>query len=131
MKNLLILATILLTFGFANAQLDPNASPENVMNTIFQAAKTGEVWVLRFLLPPYDDIQGRVPCDGDCKALCNPGNEQMLEEFKSAFSRGKIIGSPTISENSAEVNFVFGPNLEANETMNMQRINGKWYLESY
>jgi hypothetical protein len=48
MKNLLILATMLLTFSFANAQMDPNASPENVMNTIFQAAKTGEVGVLKF-----------------------------------------------------------------------------------
>ena len=45
------------------------------MSTIFDAANTGEVGVLRFLLPPNDD------CDGDCKALCNPGNERMREEL--------------------------------------------------
>jgi hypothetical protein len=141
MKNLLFLATMLLTFSFANAQMDPNASPENVMNTIFQAAKTGEVGVLKFLLPPYDNAQGKVPCDGDCKALCNPGNDRMrdelghnyieLHDFKSYFSKAKIIGSPTIIGNKAEVKFVFGPNLESNETMNLQRINGKWYLSSF
>ncbi len=141
MKNVLILATMLLTFCFAHAQSDPNASPQSVMNTIFEAAKTGEVGVLRFLLPPYDNVRGEIPCDGDCKALCNPGNERMREElghnyidmkdFRAAFSRAKIIGSPVITGNTATVNFVFGANLELNETMNMKKINGKWYLSSF
>lgn len=119
---------------------NPNASPESVMNTIFQAAKTGEVGVLKFLLPPYDQ-NGEMPCDGDCIALCNPGNESMkadlrhnyisIEDFKNHFSNAKIIGSPTIKGNEAQVNFVFGPNLEINETMNLQKINGSWYLNSF
>ena len=77
----------------------PNSSPETVMNTIFNSAKNGEVGVLRFLLPPNGD------CDGDCIAICNPGNERMREElggnytdindFMSAFSNGKIIGQGT------------------------------------
>jgi hypothetical protein len=114
---------------------DPNSSPKTVMNTLFNAAKTGEVGVLRFLLPPNG------ACDGDCKAICNPGNESMREElgnnyidlnrFKLDFSNGKIIGEPTINGNEATVNFVFGPNLEANETMYMQKIDGKWYLQSF
>ena len=113
----------------------PNSSPETVMNTIFNSAKNGEVGVLRFLLPPNGD------CDGDCIAICNPGNEEMREElggnytdlndFMSAFSNGKIIGEPSINGNEATVNFVFGPNLEANETMNLQKIDGKWYLRSF
>lgn len=114
---------------------DPNASPSIVMSTIFDAAKTGEVGVLRFLLPPNDE------CDGDCKALCNPGNERMreelghnyidLENFMLGFSKGKVVGEPLISGDEASVNFIFGPNLEANETMQMQKINGKWYLQSF
>lgn len=120
---------------------DPNSSPESVMTTIFQAAKTGEVGILKFLLPPYDEQTGEIPCDGDCKAICNPGNESMknrlghnyvsIGDFKEYFSKAKIIGTPLITGDEAKVNFVFGPNLERNETMNMQRINGKWYLSSF
>ena len=122
-------------------KVDPNYSPESVMNTIFQAANDGEVGILKFLLPPYDEQTNEIPCDGDCKAICNPGNEGMKDElrgnyvtladFKEYFSKAKIIGSPTINGDDAEVNFVFGPNLERNETMNMQKINGKWYLRSF
>ena len=107
------------------------------MNTIFQAANTGEVGILKFLLPPYE--QGE--CDGDCKALCNPGNESMktelrnnyisMADFKESFSKGKVVGTATINGNDAEVNFLFGPNLEHNETMKLQKINGKWYLKGF
>jgi len=122
-------------------RVDPNSSPESVMNSIFHAAKTGEVGILKFLLPPYDEQTGKIPCDGDCKAICNPGNESMKDElrgnyttlgdFKEYFSKAKIIGTPSITGDKAKVNFVFGPNLERNETMNMQRISGKWYLSSF
>jgi hypothetical protein len=122
-------------------EVNPNASPESVMNTIFKAANSGEVGILKFLLPPFDDQKGEIPCDGDCKALCNPGNESMKDElghnyislgdFKEYFSKGKIIGTPSITGDEAKVNFVFGPNLDQNETMNMQRINSKWYLSSF
>jgi hypothetical protein len=122
-------------------RVDPNSSPESVMNSIFHAAKTGEVGILKFLLPPYDEQTGEIPCDGDCKAICNPGNESMKDElrgnyttlgdFKEYFSKAKIIGTPSITGDEAKVNFVFGPNLERNETMNMQRISGKWYLSSF
>lgn len=124
-----------------NNEKDPNKSPESVMNTIFQAAITGEVGKLKFLLPPVENKTGQMPCDGDCKALCNPGNESMkgelkgnyisLQDFKKYFSKAKIVGKPTIDGNRASVNFVFGPDLEKNETMNMQNINGKWYLMSF
>jgi serine/threonine protein kinase len=120
---------------------NPNISPESVMNTIFQAANTGEVEILKFLLPPFDDQTGEIPCDGDCKALCNPGNESMREElggnyvtvgdFKEYFSKAYITGVDFITGDRAKVNFVFGSNLERIETMNMQRINGSWYLSSF
>jgi hypothetical protein len=121
--------------------IDPNASPENVMYTIFQAAKTGEVEILKSLLPPFDSKKGKIPCDVDCKALCNPGNESMktelkgnylsLSSFKDYFSTAKMSGDPIIVGDEARVPFLFGPKLENKETMNLQRINGKWYLLSF
>jgi hypothetical protein len=120
---------------------DVNGSPENVMNTIFHAAKTGQIGVLKFLLPPVDQESGQVPCDNDCLSICNPGNERMreelgnnyisLEDFQAFMSKGRIIGTPVIEGERAKVNFIFGKNLEQNETMNMQLIDGKWYLSSF
>ena len=129
--------------------VDPNSSPESVMNTIFQAAKSGEVGILKFLLPPYDEQTGKMPCDGDCKALCNPGNESMKEELKhnyatlnefiNYFKNARITGEITYYSSSdgtemAQVPFWFNhPRGESrsNATMNLQRINGKWYLRSF
>lgn len=120
---------------------DVNGSPENVMNTIFHAAKTGQIGVLKFLLPPVDQESGQIPCDNDCLSMCNPGNERMkeelgnnyisLEDFQAIMSKGRIISSSVIEGDRAKVNFIFGKNLEQNETMNMQLIDGKWYLSSF
>jgi hypothetical protein len=121
--------------------VDLNSFPESVMNAIFQAAKTGMVEFLPQLLPPIDQTTGQRPCDGDCKALCYPGNESMrselrtnyitLENFQLVLSKAVILKTTILSGNSAEVTFLFGPNLEKNETMNLQKINDKWYLKSF
>jgi hypothetical protein len=115
-----------------------NSTPESVMMTLFSAARTGKVEVLKSLLPP----EGEGTTDGDCKAICNPGNESMrnelghnyitLEEFKNYFSKAKIVGNAIINGDQAKVNFVFvSPNGERDETMHLQRIKGKWYLASF
>lgn len=124
-----------------SADVNPNLSPETVMNTIFQAAQTGDVEILKRLLPPVDSVTGELPCDGDCIAICNPGNETMkdelrrayvsISEFSNYFSNAKIVGEPIIEGNEAKVNFLFGPNAERSETMNLQQIDGKWFLRSF
>lgn len=118
-----------------------NSSPETVMQTIFKAAQTGNIESLPQLLPPIDQSTGLRPCDGDCKGICYPGVESMktelrtnyitMDNFKLMLSKAFILETRIISENQAEVTFLFGPNLEKNETMNLQKINGKWYLKSF
>ena len=114
-----------------------NESPEKVMLTIFNIAKSKDFKLLKGLLPP----EGKGNCDGDCKALCNPGNEAMkeklghnyitTEEFIKYFANAKIIGEAEIKGNLAKVKFTFGENNQLDEEMNMQLIEGKWYLESF
>lgn len=114
-----------------------NASPEKVMQTIFEAAQNGKFESLPQLLPP----KGQGSCDGDCLALCYPGDENMKkevghnyitrEQFKKLFSNSKIIEDPVINKNSANVKFSFGEKNEKTEVMNLQKIDGKWYLESF
>lgn len=149
MKNLTILlkiAFILLVSLLLNCTSlkntskginNPNESPEKVMLTVFNAAKNKDFKLLPQLLPP----EGEGTCDGDCKALCNPGNEEMRkklahnymtkDDFIKYFSNAKIIGTTVIEGKRARVKFTFGQNNELDEVMNMQMIEGKWYLESF
>jgi hypothetical protein len=117
-----------------------NSSPETVMQAIFRAAQTGNIESLPQLLPPIDQSTGLRPCDGDCKGICYPGVESMkaelrtnyitLDNFKLMLSKAFILETRIISENQADVIFLFGPNLEKEETMKLQKIDGKWYLKS-
>lgn len=142
MKTTLALMIFLMIFGCHNTNLteksnsenqktfEPNESPENVMQTIFNAAKTGELGVLQFLLPPY----GQGDTDNDVERLCNLGREGdsiSIEQFKEEFKNAKIVGIPMVSGNEAEVDFVFGHKLERSETMKMQKVGEKWYLMSF
>lgn len=141
--HLLFLLLVSIFFNCSSSRkqtgvtVNPNASPEQVMQTIFDAAKNKDFKLLKFLLPP----EGMGNCDGDCKALCNPGNESMkqglahnyitTDEFIKFFSNAKIIGKAEVMEYTARVKFTFGENNELDEVMNLQKIEGKWYLESF
>ncbi|MCP4437852.1 MAG: hypothetical protein GY810_02830 [Aureispira sp.] len=116
-----------------------NSSPVTVMQAIFKAAQTGKVDQLPSLLPPKELGE----CNGDCKAICNPGNESMrkelahnyttVEQFKEYFAKAKIVGEPRIEGNKAHVDFLFGKDGTRKEikTINLQKLKGKWYLESF
>lgn len=111
--------------------INPNESPQSVMEALFNAAKTGELGILAFLIPP----DGIGDTDGDVERICSLGtrgsDSLLIIHFRDEFSKAKIIGEPVIHENEAEVNFIFGPNLESSETMKLQKISDKWYLSSF
>lgn len=52
-----------------------------------------------------------------------------MDDFQKMFSNSKIIDNPIINENAARINFIGDGNLA--EAMNLQKIKGKWYLQSF
>ncbi|MDX1629316.1 MAG: hypothetical protein R3345_11490 [Fulvivirga sp.] len=107
--------------------LDPSkihGSPASVMETIFEAANSGDVSKLKFLCNPYSDTEA------DVKLICNVPSwppwekEHFIEYFKGA----EITGNVRIFENEAQVPFKFK---SGHESMKMIRIGEMWFLQSF
>jgi hypothetical protein len=133
MKNVIVILSALFIMSCGGgdeegtAKLD-QSKPENLMNIMFQAAKSGDFSQLKDLCHPDADM------DGDVKDVCSCGESdadpEMLESFKEYFAKGEVTETRMIVD-EAEVDFNFGPDGTKKETMRMIEIDGKWYLKSF
>ncbi len=102
----------------------PQASPRAVAETIFNAAKNGSCEGLPALID--------TNADGDSKMIAQAATDKKIqEEFKTYFKKGKVVGEPVINEDKASVNILFGPDGNKEETFEMVKKDGKWYLQSF
>lgn len=100
-------------------------NPKAVVQAIFDAAKSGNYGNLEQLCPPND--KG----DKDVKSICGiASNQERQEEFKKYFAKG-AVGETKEDGEKAAVKFTFGPDGSKEETMNLVKIDGKWYLASF
>lgn len=103
---------------------NPQASPRSVAETIFNAAKNGS----------YDGLPALIDtdADSDSKMIAQAATDKKVqEEFKTYFKNGKVVGEPVINDDKASVNILFGPEGEKEETFEMVKRDGKWYLQSF
>jgi hypothetical protein len=103
-----------------------HSDPVKVVEQIFAAASSGSANALPGLCDPAGTG------DGDVKRVCGakPGDPKW-DEFKSYFAKGKVDGAAQIEGDKAAVKFQFGPDGTKQETMNLKKIDGKWYLASF
>jgi predicted small secreted protein len=103
---------------------DPQSSPGAVAETIFDAAKSGNYQTL----PQLIDSEA----DGDSKRIGSVASDPaMQEEFKKYFAKGKMNGEPLVEGDKASVKILFGPDGDKEETFEMVKKNGNWYLKSF
>ena len=102
-------------------------TPTGVANMVFDAAKSGDYSKLKNLCD--DSLEP----DGDSKKVCGvaDGDDEYKKMFKEYFSKGKVVGEATIEGDDAKVNILFGPDGTKEETFNMKKKDGKWYLMSF
>ncbi len=102
-------------------------TPTGVANMVFDAAKSGDYSKLKSLCD--DSLEP----DGDSKKVCGvaDGDDEYKKMFKEYFSKGKVVGEATIEGDDAKVNILFGPDGTKEETFNMKKKDGKWYLMSF
>ena len=135
-RKLLITLFCITAISFASAQsnnADFQSDPKLVMEEVFRAAKTGDYSNLHLLCPPDGSN------DGDTRQyICEvvSGSDELKKEFTSYFKVGHVSGEVTYNPagDRAEVPFWFNhPSGESrsNETMNMLKIDDKWYLHSF
>jgi hypothetical protein len=134
MRKILILVAFTFTSLILQAQKTSTdqSRPENTLNAIFDASRSGELESLKGLCPP--DGSG----DGDVKSVCSISGESDEEqaEFIMVFRDARIEGSITYKSQEGKeyclIDFLFGPLEEQRkETMGLVKIGEKWYLASF
>ena len=101
-------------------------SPESVVQAVFDAAKSGEFAALEDLCDPAGEN------DEDTQMICDIAiDESNREEFVRVFAAGKT-GVAQISPDGTEaaVPFLFGPDGDSEEIMQLINRDGQWYLFS-
>lgn len=128
----------ILFIGICFTGLAQNNTPQDVVNTLFEAAKTDNPALLKGLCPPNQSNDG----DTDCVCALASGyqphkcaedshNHMLWKEYVEYFERGKINGEVRIGGNYAKVPFVFGLDASRSETMGLVLVDGRWYLMSF
>ncbi len=127
MKKVIVILSALFLMSCGGAGLD-QSKPENVLEIMFEAAKTGDFSHMAGLC--HDDVD----MDGDVKDVCSCGEsdaeEKLLDSYKEYFAKGKVTAT-RIDGDKAEVDFSFGPDGSKKETMKLVKIEEKWYLSSF
>lgn len=139
MRIIVGILVFILAFKSVEAQTDAadfQSDPKLVLEEVFRSAREGDFSNLHKLCPPDNSN------DGDTQEyICNVAgaSDEFKNEFVSYFSNGRINGEVTYSITSdgiemAEVPFWFnhpGGESRSSETMNMVKLNDKWYLLSF
>ena len=103
------------------------STPEGAAAMVFAAAKSGDFGPLKNL------CDAALEPDSDSKMICEvpTGNDELKTKFKEYFASGKVVGTPVIEGNKAKVSVMLGKDGTKEETFNMAKKDGKWYLVSF
>lgn len=102
------------------------SDPRNVVDAVFQAARSGHPAFLEDLCDPLPPTQIDVRRICDYAAGFDPEGE-----FPMFFANGRLVGSVLEQGDQAWVPFYFGPNGDRLDTMELVKREGKWYLERF
>jgi len=116
-----LMALVLFSCSSKKAEVK-QVTPEDVVNSIFAAAKAKDYSGLSKLCD--------TDADSDSKKICDLQDKDKAS-FEEYFSKGKIDGNATINGSEAAVPILFGPDGTKSETMNLVQKDGKWYLKSF
>ncbi|MEI9946137.1 MAG: hypothetical protein WDN26_18180 [Chitinophagaceae bacterium] len=129
MKKTTVVLSILASLAFTGCsegskKADHQNSPEAVAETIFKAAKTGDYEALPAIVDK--------DADSDSKRIAAVASDPAAQaEFKKYFEKGKLNGEPMIEGDKASVKILFGPEGDREETFEMVKRDGHWYLKSF
>lgn len=103
-----------------------HADPQSVVEVIFVVARGGDARLLSGLCDPTGQA------DLDTRRICDYAEGFDREgEFPMFFGEGKLDGAAVVLGTQAWVPFLFGPNGDERDTMELVNREGKWYLEQF
>jgi len=122
-----VIAIAMLTGCKGKSGGGDQSTPEGAANMIFTAAKSGDFGPLK------DLCDASLEPDSDSKKICEvpSGDEELKSKFKEYFGQGKVVGSAVIEGDRAKVSVMLGKDGTKEESFNMAKKDGKWYLVSF
>jgi len=122
-----IIAMAILTGCKGKSGGGDQSTPEGAAGMVFSAAKSGDYGPLK------DLCDASLEPDSDSKMICEvpTGDAELKGKFKEYFAMGKVVGSATIEGDKAKVSVLIGKDGTKEETFNMAKKDGKWYLVSF
>ncbi len=126
MKNVFLISFLALaiTLMSCSSEQNPQADPVTVAEAVFEAARSGDCKNLAILID--------TDADNDCKRIgLAATDEEIRKSFIEYFAKGKVNGKPIVTDDKASVNIFFGREGTDEETFEMVKKEGKWYLQSF
>ena len=110
----------------SNSYQVDQSDPAKVLQAVFDVAAGAEASILGDLCDPKQQN------DGDTRRICDlsTGFEQD-DEFVQYFENAKLTGEVRTENSIAYVPFLFGPDGDREEIMELVERDGKWYLMSF
>lgn len=131
-RSLAVALWVVLASACAKEIHDPRSAdvdfsdPKSVVGSIFFAAEHGSTAHLAGLCDPTG------AANPEARRVCaaHPGASDW-DSFRRAFARGRLNGEPRIHGDHARLDFLFGPEGDDGETMELVRRGGRWYLSAF
>jgi hypothetical protein len=103
-----------------------HSDPVKVLQAVFDVAKGADAAVLGELCDPLGKN------DGDTRRICDLSSGfESNDEFVLYFRNARINGEAVVDGTLASVPFLFGPDGDREESMELVQRDGKWYLSAF
>ena len=101
-------------------------TPEGTVNHLAEGARSGDYSKFRYLIDPYGEF------DQDVFTMCliERYPEELKEQWKNKLEKLRVIGTPVIQGEKAEVEVAVGPSSSSLETIHLVKRMDHWYLQS-
>ncbi|MFH6985278.1 hypothetical protein [Marinoscillum luteum] len=100
------------------------STPEGAVKHLFEASESGNLSKLRNLIDPYGEFTKDVAQIGFIEIF----PEDSRSKFREMFKKGRIMGEPKVSNDTAEIEIAYGGSSNRLEVIKLVRRMGKWYF---
>lgn len=102
-------------------------TPKGTIEHLIKSAENGDYSKLRNLVDPYGEF------DRDAFAIClvEMYPDEMKTQWKNEFASGRIMGTPKINGQTAEIEIAIGISSNKLETIHLVQRQDKWYIQSF
>lgn len=115
-----------ISHTYLHQSYDFQNTPKGTVEHLFKSAENDDYSKLRNLIDPYGEF------DQDAFVIClvEMYPNEMKTKWKNEFASGRIMGTPKINRQTAEIEIAVGISSNRLETIHLIQRQDKWYIQS-